>query len=102
MFEYNGARYELKYGLKRIEMAENALKRPVYEIMRGGALSMTELVVLFGYGMLKEGANAWEPPKKAMTIAEAMLQMPGAYAEMTDLIAEAIQRDCPFFFPAGS
>ena len=102
MFEYNGARYELKYGLKRIEMAENALKRPVYEIMQRGALSTPELVVLFGYGLIKEGANAWEPPKKALETAESMLQMPGAYAEMTDLIVEAIQRDCPFFFPAGS
>lgn len=102
MFEYNGVAYELKYGLKRIEMAENVLKRSVFEIIRSGSMTTTELVVLFAYGSIKQGANAWEPPKKALAMAETMLGEPGAYGEMSDLIAEAIQRDCPFFFPAGS
>ncbi len=53
-------------------------------------------------GSSKKGANAWEPPKKALTIADNILENePGSYAMMSDLIAEAMARDCAFFFPAN-
>ena len=51
--------------------------------------------------MIKVGANAYEQPKKAAAIVEEMLNEAGAYRTLSDLVAEAIERDCPFFFPAA-
>lgn len=101
MFEYNGVNYELRYNIKRIEMIESATRKSVVSIMKKGALSINELKIMFAYGVCKEGTYAFELPKKALTMAEEMLGKTGSYIEMSDMVAEAIERDCPFFFPAG-
>ena len=101
MFEYNGKNYNIKFNIKRIEMIENTLKKSVVSVMQSGALSVHELKVMFAYGAIKEGANAFEPPRKALDMADDMLSHPGSYAMMSDMVAEAIERDCAFFFPAA-
>lgn len=102
MFEYNGVEYELKLNLKRISIIETVMKKSIAEIMnRGGAFSINELMTITSYAMIKVGANAYEQPKKAAAIVEEMLNEAGAYQTLSDLVAEAIERDCPFFFPAA-
>ncbi len=101
MFEYNGTSYDLKYNLKRIEMIEAVIKKPLMEIMQKGMMSVTELKVMVSYGAIKEGMNAYEPPKKALLMVDALLEEQGSYQLLSDCVAEALQRDCSFFFPAA-
>ena len=101
-FTRNNVSYELKYSIKRIEMIEAVTHRSVPVMLSGGSPALSEIKAMFAYGLIKEGANAWEPPKKALTIADDILENePGSYAMMSDLIAEAMARDCAFFFPAN-
>lgn len=97
---YKGARYKLKYGLKRIEMIENTLGKSMVSIMQSGSMTITELTITFAYGLIKEDAYIFEPTKKAKEMAEEMLEAEnGAYLKMSDMVADALERDCPFFFP---
>lgn len=99
---YKGTRYKLKYGLKRIEMIENTLGKSMVSIMQSGSMTITELTVTFAYGLIKEDAYIFEPTKRAKELAEELLEAEsGAYQKISDMIADALERDCPFFFPKG-
>lgn len=99
---YKGTRYKLKYGLKRIEMIENTLGKSMVSIMQFGSMTITELTVTFAYGLIKEDAYIFEPTKRAKELAEELLEAEsGAYQKISDMIADALERDCPFFFPKG-
>lgn len=101
MIEYEGNKYELKYSLKRIEIIENAMKKSIMSCLQNGFMSINELTICTLYGMKKEGADAFLDPKKAKTIVEDILSEDGSYYMLIDKVAEALERDCPFFFPAG-
>lgn len=99
---YKGTRYKLKYGLKRIEMIENTLGKSMVSIMQSGSMTITELTVTFAYGLIREDSYVFEPTKKAKEMAEELLEAEsGAYQKISDMIADALERDCPFFFPKG-
>ncbi len=99
---YKGTRYKLKYGLKRIEMIENTLGKSMVSIMQSGSMTITELTVTFAYGLIREDAYNFEPTKKAKEMAEELLEAEsGAYLKMSDMVADALEKDCPFFFPKG-
>lgn len=99
---YKGIRYKLKYGLKRIEMIENTLGKSMVSIMQSGSMTITELTVTFAYGLIREDSYVFEPTKKAKEMAEELLEAEsGAYQKISDMIADALERDCPFFFPKG-
>lgn len=99
---YKGIRYKLKYGLKRIEMIENTLGKSMVSIMQSGSMTITELTVTFAYGLIREDSYVFEPTKKAKEMAEELLEAEsGAYPKISDMIADALERDCPFFFPKG-
>lgn len=101
MFEYNGVNYKLRYDIDRIQIIETLIKKPLVAVMQQGALSINELMILISYGAIKENANAYEPPKKAMLMVKEMLREAGSYGTLSDLVSEALERDCPFFFQAG-
>lgn len=99
---YKDIRYKLKYGLKRIEMIENTLGKSMVSIMQSGSMTITELTVTFAYGLIREDSYVFEPTKKAKEMAEELLEAEsGAYQKISDMIADALERDCPFFFPKG-
>lgn len=99
---YKDTRYKLKYGLKRIEMIENTLGKSMVSIMQSGSMTITELTVTFAYGLIREDSYVFEPTKKAKEMAEELLEAEsGAYQKISDMIADALERDCPFFFPKG-
>lgn len=99
---HKGIRYKLKYGLKRIEMIENTLGKSMVSIMQSGSMTITELTVTFAYGLIREDSYVFEPTKKAKEMAEELLEAEsGAYQKISDMIADALERDCPFFFPKG-
>lgn len=100
MIEYRGSNYELRYSVKRIEMIENATGKSVVTMMRSGSLSLTELCACIGYAIKLEGAEGYLSPKQGIEIAEEKLKEQGAYFTLSDEVAEALERDCPFFFPA--
>lgn len=99
---YKDTKYKLKYGLKRIEMIENTLGKSMVSIMQSGSMTITELTVTFAYGLIREDSYVFEPTKKAKEMAEELLEAEsGAYQKISDMIADALERDCPFFFPKG-
>lgn len=101
MLEYNGNTYELKYSIKRIEIIENAMKKPLMSVILKGQLSITELKCMIAYAAKKEGADAFMNPKVGMEMVEHLLEEPGGYVKLSEYVAECIERDCPFFFQAG-
>ena len=101
MIEYKGEMYELKYNVKRLEVIENALKKPIMSVIQQGVMSITELKGCIAYALKKQGADAFLNPKNAMNIVEELLNEDGAYYRLTNEVAECLQRDCPFFFRAG-
>lgn len=101
MIEYKGEMYELKYNVKRLEVIETALKKPLMAMIQQGFMSIGELKGCVAYAMKKQGADAFMNPKTAMDIVEDLLSEDGAYYRLTNEVAECLQRDCPFFFRAG-
>lgn len=99
MLEYEGKRYELKYGLKRIELIENATSSPVMaELVKNkGMLSINQLVNYFAYGLKEEESDVFVPVKKGIEIAETLIKNEG-YVSICGIVLEALERDCPFFF----
>lgn len=101
MIEYEGKSYELKFSLKRISIIENALKKPIMSMLQNGFMTISELSTCVAYGMIEEGADAYVNPKKALEIVNDILNEDGSYFNMSDELADALERDCPFFFRAG-
>ena len=100
MLEYNGNTYELKYSIKRIEIIENAMKKPIMTAITSGYVSITDLKIMIAYAAKKEGADAFMNPKMGMEMVEYLLVEVG-YQKLTEEVAECLHRDCPFFFQAG-
>lgn len=100
--EVNGVNYELKYSLKRIEMIENATGTPIMSEMyrNKSMLSISSLKIYFAYGLKLEGADVFLPTAKALEIAETAIETAG-YPRTVEVVVEALQRDCPFFFQEG-
>lgn len=101
-FEFDGKEYELKYSIQRIEMIENITDMPTIASMQknSGMFSISHLKTYFGYAVKEYGSDVFQPPKKGMEMAEALLQREG-YLNVTAMVLEALERDCPFFFQNG-
>lgn len=99
MFEIEGQSYDLKYNLKRAEIIESVIGKPIMGSMTAtkGMLSIQEIKVYFAYGLKEIGSDVFVPVKKGMEFAEALIESEG-YAAVNSVILEALQRDCPFFF----
>lgn len=102
MIEFNGKRFVLKYNLKRVEMIENAAGTPTMaEIVKNkGMFSVSLLKTYFAYALKEEGSDVFVPLKRAMEIAEALIESEG-YIAVNGAVLEALERDCPFFFPVA-
>lgn len=100
MFEFNGNEYELKYNLKRVEMIENATGVPTLATIQRTGMRISHLKVYLGYGLKEAGSDIFVEIKTALDLAERMIEEMGVVAVM-ELVIDALQRDCPFFFHAG-
>lgn len=102
MFEIGGNEYELKYNLKRIELIENTTGMPAMASFQQnrGLLSVGALKSYFALALKEVGSDAFVPYKKGVEMAEAMIESEG-YQTVNMAVVEAMQRDCPFFFPAA-
>jgi len=100
MFEFNKKNYILKYNIKRIEMIEEVTEMPTLAELRrtGGMLGLKPLKAYFAYGLKEEGADSFTPIKKGYEICEKLIERDG-YENIVAAVLEAIERDCPFFFP---
>lgn len=102
MFEFNGKQYELKYNLKRVELIESAMGEPLMAVLQKnrGYLSVGQLKVSISLALKEAGSDTFIPPKTGQELAEQMIETQG-YETVDMLVVDAVQRDCPFFFPAG-
>ena len=101
MIELNGIKYELKYNLKRIELIEAASKKPLMSMLGSGFLTISDLTACVAYGLRSEGADNYLPTAKGMEVARKKIEEDGGYMILSDAVAEAFERDCPFFFRVG-
>jgi len=101
MIEINGKQYELKYNMKRIELIENVTGVPLMSAVHknGGMLSIANLKVYVAYALREVGADALLDIKDGMKLAEKLLEN-SDFVTVSSEVLEALQRDCPFFFPA--
>ncbi len=99
MLVHNGENYELRYNVNRVTMIEQAIKKPLVQVLQQGAMSLAEIKVCVAYGLVKEGSHSHILPKKGAEIADVLLNERGSYQKLSDEIADAIERDCGFFFP---
>lgn len=102
MFEFKGKSYEFKYNLKRVELIEANINEPLLAVLQKnrGYLSVNHLKMCFSLGLKEAGSDSFVPPKIGQELAEEMIEANG-YETVDMLVIEAIQRDCPFFFPAA-
>ena len=87
---------ELKFTIARVERVEQAMGKSIASIFSTGQLTISEIKAMFGFG-LKYEDGGWVSPQQGMEYAEKLLQETD-YTNVSNIIAEAIQRDCPFFF----
>lgn len=95
MLGVNGEVYELSFGVKRLEMAEAAIKKSVIQAF-DGTPTIRELCTVAAYGM-KASSGGWVAPAQGIEAAERAVEDSGfmtLYTEVTD----ALQRDCGFLF----
>lgn len=100
MFDFGVSQYELKYSIKRIEMIEDVTGVPTLATLQRTGMRISHLKVYLGYGLKEAGSDVFIAPKKALDLAEQMIEEMGFAAAMT-LVIEALQMDCPFFFQGG-
>lgn len=93
--------YVLRFSLRRLEMIEQALRKSVMAVIQSGAPTLKEVEIMCAYALIREDAVEYEDTKKAIQIIHEVLSGPGAYVKLLEMIGEAVQRDCPFLFPAG-
>ena len=100
MIEYNGNKYNYKFTLPRVEKIEKAIGKPILSLLieNKGVISLENLKVLHENGLRTEDDN-FVGEKIAKEMFEEVLNQKG-YAALLEELAEALQRDCPFFFPA--
>lgn len=100
MITWNDKNYELKITIQRYKMIENVLKKPIIEIAQKGYMTLNEVIICCGYALVPEATYAHVQPKEGMEIMEKVIEsQEGAYLQLTNEFADAIQRDCPFLFP---
>lgn len=99
MIEYDGKKYVLKYNMKRIELIESVTGMPTMADLKrtGGMLGLVALKTYIAYAIKEEGEDIFQPAKKGMELADAIIRSNG-YADVCGMVIEAIERDCPFFF----
>lgn len=97
MFTIDNEEYELTYSQKRIELAENELDKSTLLIFQKTMFSLRELKTYIAYGLRKVGAQAYINPAKGRELADKLIETEG-YAALVEAVAEAIERDCGFFF----
>ena len=102
MIEYGGKNYVLKYNQKRIEMIEAVTNMPTMAELRRthGYLSLASLKTYFAYGLKEEGSDSFVAPKNGIEICTQLIE-DESYEKVCGLVLENLERDCPFFFPAG-
>lgn len=101
VFEAEGKSYEVAFNMQRVDMYEKTNKPIMVTFaMNRGLFSIGELKALVAYGLRPEG-GAWVNPKKGIQMAEKLLSTNG-YATVLEIVHEALERDCGFFFTMGS
>ena len=93
-FTVDGKTYEIAYS---IELYENGRTPIIATIARNaGALSVADLKALVGYGLREQGGD-WVNPGDGMNMAEKLIVWNG-YHLVYEKAADALRRDCGFFF----
>lgn len=102
MIELEGKEHELKYNLKRVELIEATTGEPLMASIQKnrGYLSIQHLKIYFALGLKEADSELFVPQKKGQGFAEDLIENEG-YEKTNMLVIEALQRDCPFFFPAA-
>nr|WP_314638530.1 hypothetical protein [uncultured Olsenella sp.] len=96
-FEFGGRTYELVYAAKRVDMLEAALgNRSVTEVFARRP-SLSDMRAMAAYGLREAGSAAWVNPAQAMELCGRLIEERGV-AELMELAAAAIMRDCGFLF----
>ena len=100
MITYDGKNYVLKYNMKRIEMIEGVTNMPTLADLQRtrGMLCLASLKAYVAYGIKEDGSDVFLNPRKGMEIAESLIETTG-YTDVCAIVLEALERDCPFFFP---
>ena len=99
-FEYEDKMYELYLSMKRVEMIENVLDKSLLGLLSTtkGMLKISDAKVIMGYSMRNvDGEGGYQSPKIGMEVAEALIKTKGINYVL-EIIADAMERDCPFFF----
>lgn len=96
--QINDQEYELKYSLKRLSLIERVTGKSTMSIMVNskGMFTVADLMTYFAYGLKESGSEVYVQNKKAMDIAEQVVEQ--SYIECMTYVAEALERDCPFLF----
>lgn len=96
-FTVDGETYEIAFNIKRIQMYEAGHMPIMTSFMKnGGSFSISELCDMTAYGLRKEGGG-YVSPKQGREMAENLLEENGYFA-LYNVVADALQRDCGFFF----
>lgn len=100
MIEFDGIKYTLRFSQRRIEMIESVTNMPTMaELNRTrGFLSLSSLKTYFAYALKIEDGEGYVNVKKGMDICAKLIDDMG-YEEVCMIVLEALERDCPFFFP---
>ena len=99
MFEHKGKKYELVFNIGRIKLVENQTKTSVVAdiVATNGALSLSSLEAYFGYCLKEAGSNDFVPRKKAVEIAEVLMEEKG-YMAVNNMVVTKLTKDVPFLF----
>jgi hypothetical protein len=97
-FEIEGREYELKYNLKRVKMIEAAIGESLLGVMvkTNGCLSLQQLETCASMALREVEGNSFVAQGKGREFVE-VIENEG-YTKVLEIVLEAIQRDCPFFF----
>ncbi len=108
MFQFNGKEYELHYNMNRCERVEAMINKPIMAMLvsTNGALGLKDLKALFALGLRKVeenevGGHSYIDYQEGIKYAETLIEEKD-YAFVLGAVLEALQKDCPFFFPADS
>ena len=101
MFEYNGVQYDFCFTEERIEAIEESLDKSIMSlfVINKGALKLREVRFAFCYGLKVVGGD-FVPFSEASAVYAAVKDQFG-YIGIIDIIAVAVERDCPFLFRAN-
>lgn len=89
--------YELVYGMKRLQLCEQALgNRSVLQCFTG-VPSVHDLLTICAYGMRRAGKESWVSPTQGYAAAERAMEE-GGFMPLYREASEALERDCGFLF----